>query len=76
MKQKSKIKLLRPDRVWQPKVGGDHGCRKALKTGLHTREIRDLKRRIAAWRRTVRAVLNAAAPKRRGAQNDLGRSGA
>ena len=57
LKQKSKIKLLRFDEVWHPKVGGDHGRQKALKTGAHTAEWRDLRSRIAAWRRQSRAVL-------------------
>jgi hypothetical protein len=61
MTRKSKIKLLRPEDVWQPQIGGDHGYHKALKTGLHTAEVRDLRRRIARWRRQVRIVLARAA---------------
>ena len=53
------IKLLRPDEVWHPKRGAPRGNRNAVKTGRHTAEIRALKRRIAAWRRRVRAVLAA-----------------
>lgn len=56
-KQKSKIKLLRFDEVWHPKIGGDRGQQKALKTGAHTAEWRDLRRRIALWRRQTRTAL-------------------
>jgi len=55
--QKTAIKLLRPDEVWQPRTGGTLGNSNALKTGMHTSEIRDLRRRIAAWRQRVRAAL-------------------
>jgi hypothetical protein len=61
LKQKSKIKLLRFDEVWHPTVGGDHGKQNALKSGLHTAEWRDLRRRIAAWRRLARETLAQAA---------------
>ena len=57
MTQKTTIKGLRFDEVWQPKIGGRWGNRNAYKTGLNTAEMRNLRRRIAAWRRDVRAVL-------------------
>jgi hypothetical protein len=57
MKRKITFKPLSPEDVWHPKSGPPFGSRNALKTGLHGREIRDLKRRIAAWRRAVRAAL-------------------
>ncbi len=57
MSQKTKIKLLRPEQVWQPRIGGWPRNRNALKNGLHTAEVRDLRSRIAAWRRRVRGVL-------------------
>ena len=56
---KSMIKLLGPEDVWHPKRGAPRGNRNALKTGLHTAALRDLRQRIAAWRRQVRAVLAA-----------------
>ena len=57
MTRKITFKPLRPDQVWHPKAGPPCGTRNALKTGLHTVEIRDLRRRIADWRRQVRIVL-------------------
>jgi hypothetical protein len=57
MKRKITFKPLGPEDVWHPKSGPPFGSRNALKTGLHGREIRDLKRRIAVWRRAVRAAL-------------------
>jgi hypothetical protein len=43
------------------KRGAPFGNRNAVKTGRYTARQRDLKRRIAAWRRKVRAVLSARA---------------
>jgi len=51
------IKALRPDEVWHPKRGAPRGNRNAVKTGRYTAGARVLKRRIAEWRRKVRAVL-------------------
>ncbi len=51
---KLKIKLLRPDEVWHPKLGAPKGARNAAKL-LSTleRQVRALKRRAdAAIRRT------------------------
>ena len=57
--RKSKItfKILSPDEVWHPKIGPPFGSRNALKTGLHTREVRDLRRRIRAFHARVNALL-------------------
>jgi hypothetical protein len=57
MTRKTTINLLRPGDVWQPKIGGRFGNRNAWKTGAETAAIRDLQKRIAAWRRRVRAAL-------------------
>jgi hypothetical protein len=57
MNRKTTIKLLCADAVWQPRIGGRPGNRNAVKSGLHTAEIRALKSRIAAWRRQVRTAL-------------------
>ncbi len=57
MNRKTTIKLLRTDVVWQPRIGGRPGNRNAVKTGLHTAEMPALRRRIADWRRKVRAML-------------------
>lgn len=57
MTRKTAIKLLRPEDVWQPHLGGSFGNRNALKTGAHTAGIRALKRRIAAWRRRAKQAL-------------------
>ena len=57
MKRKITFKPLGPEDVWHPKSGPPLGSRNAWKTGLNGREIRDLKRRIAVWRRAVRAAL-------------------
>jgi hypothetical protein len=55
--RKITFKPLHSSDVWHPKSGPPFGSRNALKTGLHTAEIRDLKHRIALWRRKVRATL-------------------
>lgn len=57
MTRKTTIKLLRSDEVWQPKIGGRPGNRNALKTGFYDARMRDLRQRIAVWRRKVRAAL-------------------
>jgi hypothetical protein len=45
----STIKLLRPDQVWQPKIGAPYSNQNAL-TPLNAirRRVRDLKRRLRA----------------------------
>ena len=48
---KTEIKLLRPEDVWQPHRGAPFGNSRARKTGLHTAEMKDLRRRIRAWKR-------------------------
>ena len=53
----STIKMLRPDDVWQPRIGAPPGNRNRLKTGLHTAEVRDLRRRLRAFHARVNALL-------------------
>lgn len=58
-KRKITFKLLGPDGVWHPKVGPPFGTRNAWKTGLHTAEVRDLRRRLSAFRARAGAALAA-----------------
>jgi len=60
MSLKTTINLLRHEQVWQPKIGGRFKNINALKSGLHTTAVRDLRQRIALWRRRVRDALAAA----------------
>jgi hypothetical protein len=39
--------------------GAPHGNRNRYKTGLYTNEAKALRKRIAAWKRTTRALLDA-----------------
>jgi hypothetical protein len=57
MTRKITFKLLRPDEVWQPKVGPPFGSRNAIKTGAHTAEVRAWRARVHDWRKRVRAAL-------------------
>jgi hypothetical protein len=54
------IQRLRPEEVWHPKRGAPYGNRNAYRTGRHTAGQRDLRHRIADWRRRARAALGAA----------------
>jgi hypothetical protein len=54
---KTKINILRPEDVWQPKRGAQFGNRNAFKTGLHAKEPRALRKQIAQWKRETRALL-------------------
>ena len=54
------IKLLHPDQAWQPKLGAPVGNRNAFKTGKHTVALVDWRKRVASWRRRVRAAFAAA----------------
>jgi hypothetical protein len=49
--------MLRPGLVVQRKVGGQPGNRNALKHGCEKADKRDLRRRIAAFRRNARALI-------------------
>jgi hypothetical protein len=51
------IKFLRPEEVWQPKLGAPRGNRNAFKTGCYASEPRALRKEIAAWKRETRALL-------------------
>lgn len=54
------IKPLRPEDMWQPKLGAPVGNRNAWKTGAHSAPVRDWRKRVADWRRRVRAAVAAA----------------
>lgn len=54
--------ILRERPPGAPKRGAPFGNRNAVKSGRHTAEQRALKRRIADWRRRVRAALAAQPP--------------
>jgi hypothetical protein len=51
------IKMLRPEDVWQPKLGAPRGNRNRFKIGLYTNEAKALRKQIATWKRTTRALL-------------------
>jgi hypothetical protein len=48
---------LRPENVWQPKVGAPLGSRNALKTGKHTAEAKALRKRVWTFLSDVRGAL-------------------
>jgi hypothetical protein len=50
------INILRPEQIWQPKRGAPLGNRNARKHGRSDRGARELRRRIAAYRRRARAL--------------------
>jgi hypothetical protein len=50
------IKMLRPEEVWQPKLGAPRGNRNALKTGQHTGRNRALRRQVTTFMRNARAI--------------------
>jgi hypothetical protein len=51
---RSTIKLLRPDQVWQPRIGAPLENQNALKPiNAINRQVRDLKRRIRAAPRNI-----------------------
>ena len=54
---KTKIKLLCPDEVWQPKRGARPGNRNAWKTGVHNARMRDLRSRIHAFKAYAREAM-------------------
>ena len=51
---KTKIKLLRREDIWQPHRPGN---RNAWKTGLHTAGMKDLRRRLANFRRRAKMAM-------------------
>jgi len=59
---KTTIKILRPEDLWQPKLGAPFGNRNALKHGREDRNARDLRRRIADWKKRVRAAVTDVPP--------------
>lgn len=66
------FKLLGPDEVWHPKVGPPFGTRNAWKTGLHTAEMRDLRRRLRAFCARAKIMLVALEPPKAAGPRDGG----
>jgi hypothetical protein len=57
---KTSFKLLRPEDVWQPKMGAPRGNRNALKIGAHTKEARSMRKQVTSVRRTMKLLIEAA----------------
>ena len=51
------IKLLRPDEVWQPKLGAPFGNRNGRRAGPHDAHARALASRIAKVRKLAKALI-------------------
>ena len=51
------IKLLRPDQVWQPKLGAPFGNRNGRRVGPHDAQARSLRSRIAKLRKRAKALI-------------------
>ena len=56
----STFKILRPDEVWQPRVGARPGNKNALKHGRYTAERKAHRKKLAAIDRAVRELLRKA----------------
>ena len=57
---KTKIKMLRPGQVWQPKRGAPRGNRNAQKHGAYAREAMALRRQVTAWKRMTKVLMKGA----------------
>lgn len=57
----SSLKMLRPDDVWQPRMGAPRGNHNRLVHGNQTGEVKELRRLIAQWRRETAVLLAQAA---------------
>lgn len=53
--------MLRPEDIWQPRMGAPRGNRNRLRHGNQTRALKELRRLIAQWRRETAALLARAA---------------
>jgi len=51
------IKMLRPEQVWQPKLGAPFRNRNRLKHGRHTCRARLLRSRVRDLKRRARAAI-------------------
>lgn len=51
------IKMLRPDQVWQPKLGAPRGNTNARKHGNRDAHVRALASRIAKVRKRAKALI-------------------
>jgi len=49
--------MIDPSQPPPRKLGAPYGNRNALKTGAHTAPVRAWRKRVADWRRRVRAAL-------------------
>jgi len=56
----STFKILRPDEVWQPRVGARPGNKNALKHGRYTAERKAHRKKIAVIDTMVREILRKA----------------
>lgn len=54
---KTTFKMLGPKDVWHPRVGAPRGNRNALKTGAHTKEVRNLRKQVTSVRRTMNLLI-------------------
>ena len=54
---KTTFKMLGPLDVWHPRMGAPPGNRNALKTGAHTRPVRDLRKQVTSARRTMKLLI-------------------
>ena len=57
----SSLEMLRPDDIWQPRMGAPPGNRNRLRHGNETRAMKELRHLIAQWRRQTAALLARAA---------------
>lgn len=53
--------MLRPEQIWQPRMGAPLGNRNRLRHGNQTRAMKELRRLVAQWRRETAALLAPAA---------------
>ena len=57
----SSLKMLRPEQIWQPRMGAPLGNRNRLRHGNETRAMKELRRLMAQWRRETALLLARAA---------------
>src|ERR1700760_491092 len=55
----STIKMLRPEQLWQPRIGAPLGNRNALKHGYHTRRAKRIRVRVRDLKCRARAAIAA-----------------
>jgi len=52
--------MLRPEDIWQPRIGAPPGNRNALKTGAHTSQARQLRKDVAYILRRMKSLMERA----------------